>query len=192
MDNKVKVILVDDDDDFATLFKKMITSDSRIDYLGRASNKASGVALSFETSPDIVVMDLNLSGIALDGIEAAKEIRIKTGIKVLLLTAYEQTEIILDASSRSFASGYIFKSQFQMMTHIIHRTVTSNTPEKEYIKELVLGKLSPAERRVLEDLINQNDNMISSPSTINNQKTSIFKKLGIKNTKELLKVFSNW
>ena len=192
MDNKIGVILVDDDDDFSFLFKKMVISDERINYLGRASDKTSGLDMSCQLSPDIVVMDLNLSGIALDGIDAAKEIRAKTGIEVLLLTAYEKKDIILDASSRSFASGYVFKSQFQMIVHIIYETAMSNTPQKEFIKELVLGKLSPAERYVLENLVNQEDDLLSSPSTINNQKTSIFKKLGINNTKELINVFSNW
>jgi len=144
--------------------------------------------------PDIVVMDLNLSGNNLDGIEAAKEIRKITGIKILLLTAYEQKDIIIDASIRAFASGYVLKSQYQTIAQIIYETATSNTPQKEFIKELTLSVLSYAERGVLLDMINDTNfyTSQSSQSTVDNQKTNIYKKLGLKSKKEIIKVFKNW
>jgi CheY-like chemotaxis protein len=61
--------------------------------------------------PDVVLMDLNLSGDDLDGIDAAKEIRLATDAKVLLLTSYEKPDVVIQAAKRAFASGYIFKSQ---------------------------------------------------------------------------------
>ena len=112
MDNngKVRVILVDDNDGFASNFREIIALDERLNYIGYASSKESGVSMAIAYKPDIVVMDLNLSGTALDGIEAAKEIRVRTGIRVLLLTAYENEDIVLNASKKAFASGFIFKS----------------------------------------------------------------------------------
>ena len=194
MSDKVKVLIVDDNYDFACLIKKIITMDTRLDFLGHASCKASGVEMSCKMKPDIVVMDLNLSGTNLDGIDAAKEIRVITGIKILLLTVYEQKDIIIDASTRAFASGYVLKSQFQTIAQLIYETATSSTPQKEFIKELTLSGLSSAERGVLEDMVNGTHlyTSHSSRSTVDNQKTSIFRKLGLRNKKEALRVFRNW
>ncbi|MDR2712918.1 MAG: response regulator transcription factor [Clostridiales bacterium] len=194
MDNKVKTILVEDDKDFAFLIRKMITQDPRLEYLGHATNKAVGVEMAHMLQPDIVVMDLNLSGKALDGIEAAKEIRLTTGAKILLLTSYEQPDVIITASKRAFASGYVFKSQCQNLTDIIYETATSNTPQEGMIKELLLKELSPAERSILTDMLEANADKLSlsSAKTVANQKTSIFRKLGFKNTRELISVFKNW
>ena len=193
MDDVVRFLIVDDDRSFASLFEKLIVGDGRLLYLGNATDRLSGIEMSRRLSPQVVVMDLNLSGDALDGIEAAKEIRVQTGAKVLLLTAYEEQETIINASKKAFASGYIFKSQFHSIADTIYETATSNTPQKELIRELAISELSSAEKAVLKDLVLGNSSLpYSSPSTLANQKTSIFRKLGLKNTKELLNVFQHW
>ena len=46
MDNKVKTILVEDDKDFAFLIQKMLTQDARLDYLGHALCKVSGIKMA--------------------------------------------------------------------------------------------------------------------------------------------------
>ena len=188
---KVKVLLVEDDLDFAYLIGKMISNDERLELIGHASNKQSAVELACELKPDIVVMDLNLSGVDLDGIEASKEIGILTGSKVILLTSLEQTDIIINASKKAFASGYIFKSHFETITDTLYNAAVSRTPQEEFIKELVLSDLSAAEKAVFIDMLNDEINLTASSSekTVANQKTSIFKKLGIKNSNELIRIF---
>ena len=199
MNGKVRVLLVEDNTNFAFNFKELISMDDRLDYLGCASCKDSGVEMAIEQKPDIVVMDLNLSGVALDGIVAAKEIRRKTGIKVLLLTAYEQKDTIINASKEAFASGYIFKTHFQSIANIIYETATAAPPQKEFIKELVLGELTVAERDIVVGIVNGNItanvnklSLATSPKTIAAQKTSIFKKLGLTSEAELIRIFKNW
>ena len=194
MDSKVSLILVDDNYEFASNFKEIISFDARLDYLGHAASKESGVYMAVELKPDIVVMDLNLSGTALDGIGAAKEIRSKTGIQVLLLTAYEDEDIILSASKKAFASGYIFKSQFISIADVIYRTARSNTVEKTRIKDSVLKDLTGAEAAVLKGFVEGDINKYTraSPSTTEKQLMSVYRKLGVKGGKELLRVFWNW
>jgi len=139
-------------------------------------------------------MDLNLSGTALDGIEAAKDIRTKTGTQVLLLTAYEDEGIILSASKKAFASGYIFKSQFMDIADVIYRTATSNTVEKTRIKYSVLKDLTGAEAAVFKGYLegNLNKYTYASPSTTEKQLLNVYRKLGVKSGKELMRVFGNW
>jgi DNA-binding NarL/FixJ family response regulator len=147
-----------------------------------------------ELNPDIVVMDLNLSGVDLDGIEAAKEIRLATDAKILLLTSYEKPEIIISASKRAFASCYVYKSQCQTIADIIYRTAASDTPQEHFIKDMLWNELTAAERGVLNDLLNGNaeKTQTSSAKTVANQKTGIFRKFGLRNTDELIKIFRNW
>ena len=194
MNDKIRVLLVDDNDDFAVLFKNIVAADERLDYLGHASDRRSGVEAACRMNPDIVVMDLDLSGEALEGIDAAKEIRVKTGTKILFLTVYDRYETVITASKKAFASGYIFKSHFQMITDAIYNTAASDTPQKDLIRELILSGLTSAERGVFDRIMKGDDDeaIHSSASTIANQKTSIFRKLGLKSTKELKTVFGNW
>jgi DNA-binding NarL/FixJ family response regulator len=192
MDRNVKVLLVEDDRDFVFLIRKMIKKNKNLEYLGHAERKEHGIRMAQELKPDIVVMDLCLSGSELDGIEAAKEIRVTTDAKVLLLTSHEHPDIILNACKRAFASGYIYKSQCSTLADTVYKTATSNTPQEILIKEVVLSELTSAERGVITDLIEGHKSAASSSSTIANQKTSIFRKLGVRSTDELVDVFKDW
>ena len=192
MSEKVKVLLVEDDSDFVFLIQKMIKQDPHLDFIGYASNSVSGVEMAQRLRPDIVLMDLNLSGHELDGAAAAKEIRLKTDAKILLLTSYEQPEIIISQSKKAFASGYVFKSQCQTLPDIVRKTAISHTPQEQFIKELVLQELSPAERNVLDTILGGGNSTQSTMKTVANQKTNIFKKLGLKNTNELVHIFKDW
>lgn len=192
MSEKIKVLLVEDDLDFIFLIKKMIRQDNALDFLAYAANKHRGVEMAKTLLPDIVLMDLNLAKSELDGIEAAREIRFATNAKVLLLTSFEQPEIIIKASKQAFASGYIFKSQCQTLTDTIRKTADSTTPQEQFIKELILQTLTPAERNIFNMILAENDDAPpSSAKTIANQKTNVFRKLGVKNTRELLHIFRN-
>ena len=192
MPEKIKVLLVENDLDFVYLIKKMIDEADDLIFADHAENRSNAAALAAKYMPDIVLMDLNLSKNELDGIEAAKEIRLATHAKILLLTSFESPEIIIQASKRAFASGYIFKSQSQTLVDTIRKTAQSDTPQAQFIKELILQDLSHAERNVIKNILYGSSETHSSFKTIANQKTQIFKKLGIKNTQQLIHLFENW
>jgi DNA-binding NarL/FixJ family response regulator len=192
MDNNVKVLMVEDDPDFVFLIQKMISRDVAITFLGHVNNAADGIDTAKKQNPDVVLMDINLSGRELEGIQAAKEIRLATDAKVLLLTSFEQPEIVIGACKKAFASGYVFKSQCGALNNTILKTAESVTPQALLIKELVLQELSEAERGVVSMLANGEASIQSAFKTVANQKTSIFRKLGLKNTTELLHIMRNW
>ncbi|MDR2711610.1 MAG: response regulator transcription factor [Clostridiales bacterium] len=194
MDNKISVFLVEDESNFAYLISDEIFRDSRLCFLGHASCKASGVEMSCDLKPDIVVMDLYLDDSYKDGIEAAKEIRIKTDAKIIFLTGFENPDIMREANKKAFASGYVFKSQMNHIADLIYDAATKDTPHKLEIQESVRKELTPTEIFILDNIIEGNENVLdySSLKTITNHKTKIFKKLGLKNKKEVLHVFGNW
>ena len=56
---------------------------------------------------------------------------------------------------------------------------------------MIINELTSAEQGVVKELA-AGVTSVSSFSTIANQKTSIFKKLGIKSTDELVKLIKHW
>ncbi len=188
-DNKICVMIVEDDSDFTYLIKKRIDSQPDMKTVGYSDNKEQAVFMAQQLHPDIIIMDLNLSSEYLDGIDASKEIRLSTNSKVILLTAFENPQIIIEASKKSFASGYVFKSQSDFLIEMIRKIAQGHTPQEHMILTLILSDLTAAERAVFETLIHNDRELFSSQKTVANQKTNILKKLGLKSQKELMKIF---
>jgi len=186
---RIKILFVEDDPDFIFLINSLLQNDQELEVLGYSDKKDEAIALAEKLKPDIVLMDLNLSMGEFDGIEAAKQIRLKTDAKVILLTAFEQPEISVDASKKSFASGYIYKSQYEILSDTIKSTANGRTPQEDFINALILSELSTAEKYIFNLMLGKGGQVLSSEKTIANQKTNIFKKLGIKNSNELRHIF---
>lgn len=186
---QIKVMIVEDDLDFIYLIEKMLNRDIEIDYTGYATNPADALDLAYSVHPDIVLMDLNLTFNELDGIETAKKIRCTTKAKVLIVTSFEDMDTMLHACVKSFASGYIFKSQYDSLLPTIKYAASGTTPQEQLIQSLILNQLSDAEKTVLQKVLGEEIAINSSSKTIANQKTNILKKLGLKNQSELNHIF---
>lgn len=191
MPDAYKVVLVEDDPDFTFLIRQAVGQCGALSFLAAATRGEEGVALSQKLQPHVVLMDLSLPG-GIDGVAAARAIRLSTHARVLLLTSCEDPKTIIRASKQTFASGYVFKSQSQSLVDVICRTAEASTPQATFIRELALAVLSPAERSVVEMLLKGDKAMHSAGKTIANQKTSIFRKLGLQSTAELVHVFRYW
>ncbi len=186
---KIKVFLVEDDLDFIFLIQKTIIGDYRLDFCGYSRSSSEAVEQADKHSPDIVLVDINLGSDDKSGIDTAREIRLSTDAKIIFLTSSEQPQQVINASKKAFASGYIYKSKCQNLCNIIYNTALSDTPEELFIRELILQELSIAERSVLDIILGKNTGLQSSSKTIANQKTNIYRKLGIKNASELVHIF---
>lgn len=188
-DSKIKVLLVENDLDFIYLTETLLTADPGIEYVGYATNNIDAFRLSTTLKPHVVLMDLNLTGRNLDGIEVSKKIRCSTDAKVLIITSFEDYDTVTMACAKSFASGYVFKSQFDILLQTIKHTAHGNTPQEHLIHSLILNQLSDAEKAVLLKMNGEEISLNSSSKTISNQKTNILKKLGLKNQKEIPHLF---
>lgn len=191
MPEPYKIVLVEDDPDFIYLIRQVVDQCGALSFLAAAKRGEEGIALAQRLRPDVVLMDLNLPG-GIDGVAATRAIRLTTDARALLLTSCEDRETIIRASKQAFASGYIFKSQCQTLVDVICRTAEASTPQATFIRELVLSELSSAERSVVEMVLNGDVALHSTEKTIANQKTSVFRKLGLRNTVELAHVFRHW
>ena len=189
---EIRVLVVEDDDDFARLILHTLQQSDDLRCVGIAKGRQQAVQMAKQQLPDVVLMDLNLSSSYMDGIDAAREIRTAIHTKIVILTVFENPEIILEASKRSFASGYLFKSQFSLLAGTLRSTVRGRTPQEWMIRSLILSDLSYAERTVFDMMMGKKIELFSSPKTIANQKTTILKKLGLHSQWELNMVFGDY
>ncbi|MDR1541277.1 MAG: response regulator [Clostridiales bacterium] len=190
---QIRVIFLEDDADFSFLVKKAIERDCDLSFDGTADAAKAGISLAKKLRPDVALIDLNLADGELTGIKAAHDIRTSTNAKVLLFTSVEREDVVISAGKKAYASGYIKKSSLRSLTTRIKECFHSITPEALYIKTLLLSELTNAERDVLR-LLTANEDVFfrSSPKTIANQKTSIYRKLGVRDQHELMRVVRNF
>lgn len=190
MKKMIKILMIEDDADFCYLIRKTLEKQKDFQVVGQCSDGFQALSLAKKYQPDIVLLDLKLSSGGLDGIRIGKEIRLQTDAKIVILTAFEDSDIILEACTGCFASAYVFKSQFKGLEEIIRNTAHGSTPQQHLIRSAVLAPLSPAERSVFDMLTGKSVTLHSSSKTIANQKTAILKKLGLKKYKDLIHIFS--
>lgn len=190
MKDQIKILIVEDDIDFIYLLKKTLEPQQDLVIAGICRDAAAALPAAIAEKPDIVLMDLNLSESKLDGIDAARSIRIATDAKILILTSFDDPETVLSASVEAFASGYVFKYQPALLIQNIRELSHGHTAQEYLIMSAILASLSPAEKMVFQMMMGENIDLLSSPKTIANQKTGVLKKLGLKTQKEMIHIFN--
>lgn len=185
----ISILIVEDDEDFQYLIRQTIERETDMRVAGCCASPEDALKQAITCRPDIVLMDLCLTGSASDGVEASRAIRLKTDAKVLILTSFEDQDITVRAAVRGLANGYIFKSQFELLVETIRKTAQGMTPQQYMIQSLILSCLSPAEYSIYEIMIGKELSLQSSPKTIANQKTMVLKKLDLPSQNALIHVF---
>lgn len=108
MNEKIRVLLVDDHEMVRLGLKSFFNLQADIEVVGEANDGQSGIDLALELRPDVVVMDLVMPGI--DGVTATltllKEWR---EAKILVLTSYLDNEKIYPVIEAG-AKGYMLKT----------------------------------------------------------------------------------
>jgi two-component system, NarL family, response regulator NreC len=104
----IRVVLADDHNVVRTGLKAVLGTAKDIDVVGEASDGREALALIERFKPDVVVMDLAMSG--MDGLAATQEIVAKAyETKVLVLTMHEEEEYLMPVL-KAGAAGYLVKS----------------------------------------------------------------------------------
>jgi CheY-like chemotaxis protein len=106
MSTKKSILVVEDEALVAEDLKEIIIS---LGYTvaGTADNSATAIALVREKSPDLITMDINLSG-PVDGISTMEQIRKESDVPVIYVTAFT-TDPIIERAKKTKPSGYIIK-----------------------------------------------------------------------------------
>src|SRR6476659_7218131 len=100
-----RVLLVDDESLVRRILKQVLAAYQDMELVGEAANGEEAIAAVGRLQPDIVVMDIRMP--ALDGIAAAREIRVKyPHVKIIGLSEYGN-DFNTDAMERAGAGVYL-------------------------------------------------------------------------------------
>jgi DNA-binding NarL/FixJ family response regulator len=164
--DRIRVLLVDDDDLMRAGLRAVLSSDESISVVGEAADGRGGVDRVRTLRPDVVLMDVRMPD--LDGISATGEVLAASPeARVVILTTFEEDDYIFGAL-RAGASGFLLKrTRPEDLIAAIHTvaagdsllspSVTRRVIERVAGEPLTdrsagerLDELTPREREVLE------------------------------------------
>ncbi|HEX9505574.1 MAG TPA: response regulator transcription factor [Acidimicrobiia bacterium] len=105
----IRVLIVDDQALVRGGFRVLIDAAPDMTVIAEAGDGATGVALTREHRPDVVLMDVRMP--ELDGIEASRQIISSShsrNTRILMLTTFDLDEYVF-AALRAGASGFLLK-----------------------------------------------------------------------------------
>jgi DNA-binding NarL/FixJ family response regulator len=104
----IRVLLADDQALVRAGFRMILGAEEGIEVVGEAADGGEVVALTRETRPDVVLMDIRMPDV--DGIEATRRLRAsdEDGPAVLVLTTFDLDAYVYEAL-RAGASGFLLK-----------------------------------------------------------------------------------
>ena len=143
--DKIKVIIADDSDFVRDGMKIILDVDDEFEVLGSAANGKEAIEIAEKTKPDVFLMDIQMP--EMDGIEATKYIVENDLGKVLILTTFDDDDLVKQALQNG-AKGHLIKN---------------HTPDhlKQMIKSVYFGT-GVMEESILESLTNNTDSGSSS------------------------------
>jgi len=150
----IRLFFVEDDPFWQKRLSADLQSEQDFEVVGYASSREEAVEAAAGLEADVVLMDVNLSGNRLDGLDAAKEILAIKGnrCKIIMLTSLDDREVIIKAFMNG-ALNFINKSSYKDIAAAIrdvhHGKYTIHSDAAlEVIREIQLSMLTPAEKEI--------------------------------------------
>ena len=199
--SRPRVLLADDHALLLGAFEKLLSEDC--DIVGQVSDGRALVAAAEALRPDIIVLDISMP--LLNGIEAARQIKIKVPrVKLVFVTMNEDTDLAADAF-RAGASAYLLKqSATSELLTAIRQVIEGRSYVTPLITEGLVGslmhrdesagnhELTPRQREVLQ-LLAEGHSMKEvasvlnlTPRTVAFHKYRIMQQLKVKSSAELV------
>lgn len=181
----VKVLIADDHTLFRVGLANLLTTDSRVEVVGQASDGQEALDQARARRPDVILMDVMMPKI--DGIEATRILGTEAPeIRVLILSAYGDGPAIRQAMA-SGAKGFVHKdaSLPEVMT-----TILDVSPSRARSRRGRRLDLSQREITVLREVAAGLSNkqiarrLAISEKTVRNHLSRVYGKLGATNRTE--------
>jgi DNA-binding NarL/FixJ family response regulator len=164
-DDRVRVVIVDDDDLMRAGLRAVLSSDESIEVVGEAADGREATPVARSTRPDVVLMDVRMADV--DGITATRDVlSAAPEARVVILTTFEQDDYVFGAL-REGASGFLLKRTSpedlvaaihtvaggdSLLSPSVTRTVIdrmARQPPPDAAAHKRLEQLTPREREVL-------------------------------------------
>lgn len=153
---KIKIMLVEDDPFWQATLSEDLAGEPDLDVTLIASTKEEACSLAEQASVDVVLMDVNLTENRLDGLDAARELKLRSGreLKVIMLTSLQDKDVIVK-SFQNGAYNYITKASYKDIVQAI-RDAYAGKPSLHpdavpaLVQEIQLVQLTPSERELYE------------------------------------------
>jgi DNA-binding NarL/FixJ family response regulator len=197
--DKIKVLIVDDDIDWIKSMSEFLNLKSDMYIAAIATNREETLKLINSIEVDVILMDINLVGNKLDGISLAAEISQMKDVKIIMLTVFNDENIITDSFTAG-AVNYISKIDYKKIPEAIRSTYKNFSPYEVLLKDYLrlkeeeqLKDLSQPEKEIFK-LIQKGytqseieNKLFKTKNTIKTQIRSILNKFGVKDSKEAVK-----
>jgi DNA-binding NarL/FixJ family response regulator len=103
----IRIVLVDDQELVRTGFRLVLSGQPDMEVVGEAGDGVAAVAVTAQTRPDVVVMDVRMP--RMDGVAATRQIcSADDPPRVLILTTFDLDEYVYEAI-KAGASGFLLK-----------------------------------------------------------------------------------
>jgi two-component system, NarL family, nitrate/nitrite response regulator NarL len=118
----VRVLIADDEPLFVDSVAALLNNDERVKVIGTASNGQDAVDLATALEPDVTLMDISMP--MLDGIEAARRIRLALPNATILILTGSSTAADVDRARLAGVAGFLTKDRIgtQLVTAILEVT----------------------------------------------------------------------
>ncbi len=210
MAQQKSILLIDDHNLFREGLKTIIRRDSQFTVVAEAKNADEGVRAALHVRPDIVLLDISLPGRS--GIDVAREIRGKLPeTLIIIVSMFSRPDLVMEAVEAG-ARGYVTKGS---TPETLLQGIRSVAEGQFYLdgaasQELIAalenkgskgrtvinneyGQLSSREQEVLRMIAEGvpardiAERLFISVKTVENHRTNILHKLGLKSTVDLVK-----
>ena len=204
--NKIRLTLIDDNVLFRMGLAALLAQQSDLVVVEEVASSKEVVQSCIRSEPDVVVMDLRLSGTS--GLDIAAQIKHRQAqIKCLILTTSRAEEYVR-AALRIGIDGYVLKDASIEELLVAIRSVAKGKkylspdvsgqvvesflhPEQAHGSASQLDQLTSRERGVLQLIAEGKTNrsaaefLCISPKTVEKHRASLMQKLGLRNATEM-------
>jgi two-component system response regulator NreC len=204
-EGKIRLLLADDHTILRAGLRRILETEPDMEVVGEAATGPDAVKKARQLKPDVVIMDVNIPG--QEGIQTLREILNPPGLRVLVLSARLEHQVIAEAVTAG-AYGYLAKdsmdseliSAIRAIMHggtVFSASVSRVLADTSHLESLSAPRsvesLTSREKEVFLLLAEGKtptevaNSLTVSPKTVHTHRQHIMEKLALRTTTELIR-----